>query len=304
MGWKTLHPFSRTKLKEMVKLSKSRLERLEGDTTGAVKNEGIGFAYAKGKLHVGYITQPTANDEILSYVSLADVKEVTLKIQSKSVVKIEEFIYRTVVSSLYPYDLTQKEQLTTFVEDVLKLPINTNKYKACYVKQLNTLCIATYSPRLDDQVILAQIEYRPATGRVYILVGDGVYSGSVKPNSKEDINNFNVQLFEDRVNDESHKVRADAVNYLLEQIDESKYTISYDSMDSSVKIEETATGQVRLKGYVLYNKGFGTSYEYRLTYLEYYPYGTKHTHVKTYRVTVKDPKSFNDVVSSFTQNLK
>lgn len=287
----------------MVKLSKSRLERLEGDTTGAVKQEGIGFAYAKGKLHVGYITQPTANDEILSYVSLADVKEVTLKIQSKSVVKIEEFIYRNVVSRHYPYDLKQKDKLTTFVEDVLQLPINTNKYKAYYDKQINTLCIDTYSPRLDDQVILAQIEYRPATGRVYILVGDGVYSGSVNPNSKEDINNFNVQLFEDRVNDESHKVRADAVNYLLEQIDESKYTISYDSMDSSVKIEEASTGQIRLKGYVLYHKGNWNDYVYRLTYLEYYPYGTKHTHVKTYRVTVKDPKSFNDVVSSFTQNL-
>lgn len=288
----------------MVKLSKSRLERLEGDTTGAVKHEGIGFAYAKGKLHVGYITQPTANDEILSYVSLADVKEVTLKIQSKSVVKIEEFLYRTVVSMLYPYDLTQKEQLTTFVEDVLKLPINTNKYKACYVKQLNTLCIATYSPRLDEQVILAQIEYRLKNGRVNILVGDGVYSGSVNPNSKEEINNFNVHLFEDRVNDESHKVRADAVTYLLEQINESKYTISYDSMDSAVKIEETATGQLRLEGYVLYRKGFGTSYEYLLTYQEYYSDGTKHPYVKTYRVTVKDPKSFNDVATKFTEYLK
>lgn len=304
MGWKSLYPFSRTKLKELVKLSKSRLERLEGDTTGELKNEGIGFAYAKGRLHVGYITQPTANDEILSYVSLADVKEVTLKIQSKSVVKIEEFLYRTVVSKHYLYDLTQKEQLTTFVEDVLKLPINTNKYKACYVKQLNTLCIATYSPRLDEQVILAQIEYRQKNGRLNILVGDGEYSGSVNPNSKEEISTFNVQLFEDRVNDESHKVRSDAVTYLLEQIDGSKYTISYDSMDSSVKIEETATGQVRLEGYVLYHKGNWNDYVYRLTYQEYYPDGTKHTYVKTYRVTVKDPKSFNDVATKFTQYLK
>lgn len=301
MAWKSLRAFNHTNLKGVLKVAKQRVEQLRGESRELKEQEGIGVAYFRGKLSVGYSTKRT--EDRIDFYDLNEIESIMIQIKSSSVAKVEEILYSIILKANYPVDLTNEDNLKAYVDETLGIKLNTLAYRAVYVPQLQTLSIAPYSPKLGVNVPLATIQYDRGNRCINISVKDGLYNKQVRPFDLKNGWEDEVKLFNQAVDRALFKHKKEAVLHLLDGIERVGLSVSYNYADDKVIIKETDTGQVRLEGYVTYGKGYGTGFEYRFNYQEYYPDGTPHKHLKLYRLRVTNQEMYREAVDTFIKNL-
>ena len=301
MAWRSLRAFNHTTLKNVVKVAKQRLDVLRGESRELKEQEGIGLAYFRGKLSVGYSTKRT--EDRIDFYDLNEIESIMIQLKSSSVAKVEEILYNIILKANYPVDLTNKDNLKEYVEETLGIRINTLTYQAVYVPHLQTFSIAAYSPKLGVNVPLATVRYDIGNKCLNISVKDGLYNKQVRPVDLQKGWEDEVKLFDQAIDRALFKHKKEAVLHLLDGIERVGLSVSYDYKDDKVIIKDTDTGQVRLEGYVTYGKGYGTGFEYRFNYQEYYRDGTKHQYVKSYRTRVTEPESFKEAVEMFSKYL-
>lgn len=301
MAWRSLRAFNHTNLKNVVKVAKKRLDVLRGEPRELKEQEGIGLAYFRGKLSVGYSTKRTMDR--IDFYDLNEIESIMIQLKSSSVAKVEEILYNIILQANYPVDLTNKDNLKAYLEETLGIKINTLTYQAVYVPHLQTFSIASYSPKLGVNVPLATVRYDIGNKCLNISVKDGLYNKQVRPVDLQKGWEDEVKLFDQAIDRALFKHKKEAVLHLLDGIERVGLSVSYDYKDDKVIIKDTDTGQVRLEGYVTYGKGYGTGFEYRFNYQEYYQDGTKHQYVKSYKTRVTDPESFKEAVEMFSKYL-
>lgn len=301
MAWKSLRAFNHTTLKNVVKVAKKRLNELRGESRELKEQEGIGLAYFRGKLSVGYSTKRT--EDRIDFYDLNEIESIMVQRKSSSVAKVEGILYSVILKENYPVDLRNNANLKAYVEDTLGIKLRTLTYQAVYVPYLQTFSIESYSPKLEVNVPLATVRYNIGSKSIDISVKDGLYNKQVRPVDLQNGWEDEVKLFNQAIDSALSKHKKEAVLHLLDCIERVGLSVSYDYKGDKVIIKDTDTGQVRLEGYVRYGKGHGTGFEYRFTYQEYYRDGTKHQYVKSYRTRVTDPESFKEAVENFSENL-
>lgn len=301
MAWKSLRALNHTTLKNVVKVAKQRLEVLRGESRELKEQEGIGLAYFRGKLSVGYSTKRT--EDRIDFYDLNEIESIMVQLNSSSVAKVEVVLYSIILKANYPVDLTNKDNLKAYVEETLGIRLSTLTYQAVYVPQYQTFSIDSYSPKLGLNVPLASVRYDIGNKCLNISVKDGLYNKRVRPVDLQNGWEDEVKLFNQAIDRALFEHKKEAVLHLLDGIKRVGLSVSYNYKDDKVIIKDTDTGQVRLEGYVKYGKGYGTGFEYRFNYQEYYPDGTKHQYVKSYRTQVTDSESFKEAVEMFSKNL-
>lgn len=301
MAWKSLRAFNHTTLKNVVKVAKKRLNVLREEPRELKEQEGIGLAYFRGKLSVGYSTKRT--EDRIDFYDLNEIESIMVQRKSSSVAKVEGILYSVILKANYPVDLTNNANLKAYVEDTLGIKLRTLTYQAVYVPYLQTFSIESYSPKLEVNVPLATVRYNIGSKSIDISVKDGLYNKQVRPIDLKNGWEDEVKLFNQAIDRALSNHKKEAVLHLLDCIERVGLSVSYDYKGDKVIIKDTDTGQVRLEGYVRYGKGYGTGFEYRFTYQEYYHDGTKHQYVKSYKTRVTDPESFKEAVENFSENL-
>lgn len=301
MAWTSLRALNHTNLKHVVRVAKKRLEDLRGEPRELKEQEGIGLAYFRGKLSVGYSTKRT--EDRIDFYDLNEIESIMVKLKSSSVEKVEVVLYNIILKANFPVDLTNKDNLKSYVVETLGIKLRTSTYQAVYVSNYQTFSIEAYSPKLGLNVPLATVRYDIGNKCLDISVKDGLYTKQVRPVDLKNGWEDEVKLFNQAIDRALFENKKEAVLHLLDGIERVGLSISYNYEDDKVIIKDTDTGQVRLEGYVTYGKGHGTWFYYYFRYKEYYPDGEKYQYVKTYRTLVTDPESFKEAVEMFSNNL-
>ena len=301
MAWTSLRALNHTNLKHVVRVAKKRLEDLRGEPRELKEQEGIGLAYFRGKLSVGYSTKRT--EDRIDFYDLNEIESIMVQLKSSSVEKVEEVLYNIILKANFLVDLTNKDNLKSYVVETLGIKLRTSTYQAVYVPNYQTFSIEAYSPKLGLNVPLATVRYDIGNKYLNISVKDGLYTKQVRPVDLKNGWEDEVKLFNQAIDRALFEHKKEAVLHLLDGIERVGLSISYNYVDDKVIIKDTDTGQVRLEGYVSYGKGYGTWFYYYFRYKEYYPDGEKYQYVKTYRTMVTDPESFKEAVEMFSNNL-
>lgn len=301
MAWTSLRALNHTTLKHVVRVAKKRLEDLRGEPRELKEQEGIGLAYFRGKLSVGYSTKRT--EDRIDFYDLNEIESIMVQLKSSSVEKVEEVLYNIILKANFPVDLTNKDNLKSYVVETLGIKLRTSTYQAVYVPNYQTFSIEAYSPKLGLNVPLATVRYDIGNKCLNISVKDGLYTKQVRPVDLKNGWEDEVKLFNQAIDRALFENKKEAVLHLLDGIERVGLSVSYNYVDDKVIIKDTDTGQVRLEGYVTYGKGHGTWFYYYFRYKEYYPDGEKYQYVKTYRTLVTDPESFKEAVEMFSNNL-
>lgn len=301
MVWVILKVFNHKNLSEVIKYAKERMDK-QGNVPKVVRpTEGIGLIYNDLKLHVGYCKQ--RSDFHDDYYDLATIESIMNKLNSRSVAKVEVALYSIILRDNYPTNLRDRVVFKQYLRDVLDIKISTNQYEFSYQIKHRAYVLSAYSPSLDEDDILAMIKYLPDQKKVALTVKGGLFRKEFSPSDTGSLTESERGNFLNAIDKVLETHKKDAVLQLLSDVDRGIVTVNYDYLTNKVQIKSIETQQIRLDGYVTYGKRYGTINEYRFTYLEYYEDGTKHPHVKSYKLGVSNYEDYQEVLSKFTQNI-
>lgn len=301
MVWVILKVFNHKNLAEVIKYAKERIDKQDNVPKVVRPTEGIGLIYNDLKLHVGYCKQ--RSDFHIDYYDLATIESIMQKLNSRSVAKIEATLYALILGDNYPIYLGDRATLKRYVEDVLTIPLITNQYEFSYQVKHRAYVLSAYSPSSDEEDVLAKIQYLPEQKKVALTVKGGLFRLEFSPSDSSKFTNNDRDNFLKAVDKALETHKKEAVLQLLSGLDRGIVTVNYNYLTDQVQIKSIDTQQIRLEGYVTYGKRYGTTNEYRFTYQEYYADGTKHPHVKSYKLGVSNYEDFQEVLSNFTKNI-
>lgn len=301
MVWVMLKVFNHKNLSEVIKYAKERMDK-QGNVPKVVRpTEGIGLIYKDLKLHVGYCKQ--RSDFHVDYYDLATIESIMQKLNSRSVAKIEATLYPIILRDNYPTYLSDRLTFKQYLSDVLDIRLSTNQYEFSYQVEHRAYVLSAYSPSLDEDDILAKIQYLPEQKKVALTVKGGLFKLEFSPSDTGRFTKSERDNFLNAIDKALETHKRDAVLQLLSGVDRGIVTVNYDYLTDKVQIKSIDTQQIRLEGYVAYGKSYGTNNGYRFTYQEYYADGTKHPYVKSYKLGVSNYEDFQEVLSNFTQNI-
>lgn len=301
MVWVNLKEFNHKNLAEVVKYAKKRIEMKGKDPKVVKRTEGIGIIYNGLKLHVVYCEQ--RSEFHVDYYDLEFIESLMNQLNSRSVAKIEATLYVLTLRANYPIYLGDRATLRRYVEDVLNIMLSTNQYEFSYQDHYRAYVLAPYSPNLDEDDVLAKIQYLPEQKKVALTVKGGLFSKEFLPSAADKFTDDEGEKFLKAIDKALETHKKEAVMKLLDGVDKSKVTVKYNPLTDQVQIKDIDTQQLRLEGYVTYRKSHGTKNSYQFTYQEYYADGTKHPYVKSYKLGVDSHETYLEALASFTQNI-